>query len=155
MKAALDKATLMKDQGVWLKAIPEGEKYIALMAELEALKKGKLQLENRLKQGSAPANRAKAKGAAKPRGKPKGKPAEQGDRKLPEWKTKKTKGVITRKDEKSGKTTTYYWCPHHGYYTVHKPADCSKADTKPAAQANAAVVQDAVRNALEALQPDE
>jgi hypothetical protein len=31
MKAALDKATLLKDQGVWLKAIPEGEKYIALM----------------------------------------------------------------------------------------------------------------------------
>jgi hypothetical protein len=25
MKAALDKATLMKDQGVWLKAVPEGE----------------------------------------------------------------------------------------------------------------------------------
>jgi hypothetical protein len=156
MKAALDKATLMKDQGVWLKTVPEGEKYIALMAELEALKKGKLQLENRLK-GTAPANRAKAKGAAaaKPRGKPKGKPADQGDRKLPEWKTKKTKDVITRKDDKSGKTTTYYWCPHHGYYTVHKPAECSKADSKPAAQANAAVVQDAVRNALEALQADE
>jgi hypothetical protein len=156
MRAALDKATLMKDQGVWLKAVPEGEKYIALMAELEALKKGKLQLENRLK-GTAPANRAKAKGAAKPRGRPKAKPPEQGDRKLPEWKTKKTKDVITRKDDKSGKTTTYYWCPHHGYYTVHKPADCSKAqaDSKPPAQANAAVVQNAVRNALEALQADE
>jgi hypothetical protein len=157
MKAALDKATLMKDQGVWLKAVPEGEKYIALMAKIENLEKSKLQLENRLK-AAAPA-RAKAKGAAaaKPRGKPKGKPAEQGDRKLPEWKTKKTKDVITRKDDKSGKTTTYYWCPHHGYYTVHKPADCSKgqADSKPAAQANAAVVQDAVRNALEALQADE
>jgi hypothetical protein len=158
MKAALDKATLMKDQGVWLKAVPEGEKYIALMAEIESLKKGKLQLENRLK-AAAPA-RAKAKGAAtaKPRGKPKGKPTDQGDRKLPEWKTKKTKDVITRKDDKSGKTTTYYWCPHHGYYTVHKPADCSKAqaDNKPAAaQANAAVVQDAVRTALEALQADE
>jgi hypothetical protein len=115
-------------------------------------------LENRLK-AAAPA-RAKPKGAAtaKTRGKPKGKPAEQGDRKLPEWKTKKTKDVITRKDDKSGKTTTYYWCPHHGYYTVHKPADCSKAqaDNKPAAaQANAAVVQDAVRTALEALQADE
>jgi hypothetical protein len=157
MRAALDKATLMKDQGVWLKAVPEGEKYIALMAKIENLEKSKLQLENRLK-AAAPA-RAKAKGAAtaKPRGKPKGKPAEQGDRKLPEWKTKKTKDVITRKDDKSGKTTTYYWCPHHGYYTVHKPADCSKAqaDSKPAAQANAAVVQDAVRTALEALQADE
>jgi hypothetical protein len=157
MKAALDKATLMKDQGVWLKAVPEGEQYLALMAKIENLEKSKLQLENRLKQGSAPVNRAKAKGAAtaKPRGKPKGKPTEQGDRKLPEWKTKKTKDTITQKDEKSGKTTTYYWCPHHAYYTVHKPADCSKADTKPAAQANAAVVMDTVHNALVALQADE
>jgi hypothetical protein len=155
MKAALDKATLMKDQGVWLKSIPEGEKYIALMAEIENLKKGKLQLENRLK-GAAPGNRPTAKGTAKPRGKPEGKPSEQGDRKLPEWKTKKTKDTITCKDKKSGKTTTYYWCPHHGYYTVHKPSNCSKAqaDSKPAAQANAAVVQDAVHNALEALQAD-
>jgi hypothetical protein len=127
------------------------------MAEIENLKKGKLQLENRLKQGSAPANRAKAKGAAKPGGKSKGKPAAQGDLKLPEWKTKKTKDSITRKDEKSGKTTIYYWCPHHGYYMVHKPTDCSKAqaDSKPAAQVNAAIVQDAVHNALEALQADE
>jgi hypothetical protein len=158
MKAALDKATLMKDQGVWLKAVPEGEHYLALMAKIESLEKGKLQLENRLK--AAAPTRAKGKGAstAKPRGKPRGKPAEQGDRKLPEWKTKKTKDVITRKDDKSGKITTYYWCPHHGYYTVHKPADCSKAQAdsnKPPAQANAAVIQDAVRNALEALQADE
>jgi hypothetical protein len=124
---------------------------------IENLKKSKLQLENLLKQGSAPANRAKAKGAAKPSGKLKGKPAEQGDRKLPEWKTKKTKDTITHKDEKSGKTTSYYWCPHHGYYTLHKPADSSKAqaDSKLAAQANAAVIQDAVRNALEALQANE
>jgi hypothetical protein len=157
MRLALDKAELMKDQGEWLKTPPEGESYLALTAEIESLEKGKLQLENRLKQGSAPANRAKAKGSAKPRGKPKAKPAEQGDRKLPEWKTKKTKDTISRKDDKSGKTTTYFWCPHHGYYTVHKPADCSKAqaESKPAAQANAAVVQDAVRNALEALQADE
>jgi hypothetical protein len=56
MKAALDKATLMLDQSVWLKAVPEGEKYIALMAEIENRKKGKVQLENRLKQGLAPSN---------------------------------------------------------------------------------------------------
>jgi hypothetical protein len=70
MKAALDKATLMKDQGVWLKAVPEGEHYLALMAKIESLEKGKLQLENHLK-AAAPTNRAKAKATAKPRGKPK------------------------------------------------------------------------------------
>jgi hypothetical protein len=72
------------------------------------------------------------KGGGKP-------PADKGDHKLPDWKTKKNK-----------KTTTYYWCPHHGYYTAHNPSDCKAQGTnsKPAAEANAAVVQDVVCHAL-------
>jgi hypothetical protein len=77
-------------------------------------------------------------------------PADKGDHKLPDWKTKKTKGVITRMGAKTKKTTTYYWCPHHGYYTAHKPSDCKAQGTnsKPAAEANAAVVQDVICHAL-------
>jgi hypothetical protein len=66
--------------------------------------------------------------------------------------------MITPTAPKTGKTTTYYWCPHHVYDVVHKPEDChtkGAANSKPAAQANVAVVQDAVCNALEALQADE
>jgi hypothetical protein len=115
-------------------------------------------LESHLKK-KGPDNKDKGAGKRRNQGKGGDKPQTAGKQecKLPAWKTKKTEDVITRKDDKSGKTTTYYWCPHHGYYMVHKPADCSKAqaDSKPAAQANAAVVQDAVHNVLEALQADE
>jgi hypothetical protein len=159
MKLALDKAELMKDKGEWLKATPEGEKIIALMAKLETLEKSNLQLENRLKKGKGPDKDNKGPGKRRNKsGKGSGdKPqADKADRKMPAWKTKKTKDVVTRMDEKTKKTTTYYWCPKHGYYTVHKPSECKlEADSKPTAQANAAVVQSAVRTALEALQADE
>jgi hypothetical protein len=158
MKLALGKAELMKDKGEWLKATPEGEKIIALMAKLETLEKSNLQLENRLKKGKGPDKDSKGPGKHRNKGKGGGdKPqANKDDCKMPAWKTKKTKDVITHTDEKTKKTTTYYWCPKHGYYTVHKLSECKlEANSMPAAQANAAMVQSAVCTALEALQADE
>jgi hypothetical protein len=28
---------------------------------------------------------------------------------------------------------TYHWCPHHGFWTVHKPSECTLATNEPAA----------------------
>jgi hypothetical protein len=118
MKMALDKATLMQDKGVWLKATPEGEKYIAFMAKLETLETKNLQLEYHLRKNKGPDNKDnKDKGAGKCRNHRKAGDklqANKGDRKLPAWKTKNTKNEITHMNPKSKKTTTYYWCPDHG-----------------------------------------
>jgi hypothetical protein len=29
--------------------------------------------------------------------------------------------------------TVYHWCPHHGFWTVHKPSECTLATNEPAA----------------------
>jgi hypothetical protein len=29
--------------------------------------------------------------------------------------------------------TIYHWCPHHGFWTVHKPSECTLATNEPAA----------------------
>jgi hypothetical protein len=81
MRLAFGKAKLMNHNGEWLKATPGGEKIIALMSKLKTLEKSSSQLQNRLKQGVAPANKAKPKGVAKPCGKPKAgtKPADELD----------------------------------------------------------------------------
>ena len=43
------------------------------------------------------------------------------------WKEKKIAGkeILNRNDR------TYYWCPHHKAYTIHKPEECRLATKKP------------------------
>jgi hypothetical protein len=96
----------MQDRGEWHKATLEGEKIIVLMAKLETLEKSNLPLENRIKKSKGP---DKDKGTSKRHNKgPKGRgkpPADKGDHKLPGWKTKKTKDIITSMDPKTTMTT--------------------------------------------------
>ena len=43
------------------------------------------------------------------------------------WKEKKVAG----KETLIKNSKTYYWCPYHKAYTIHKPDDCRLATKKP------------------------
>jgi hypothetical protein len=145
LKLTLDKAETMKSQGEWLKHSPQGEQIIALAAKINALEKNNLQLQDRLKKGSGGADAdADAEGKH-----PKGN---KDKKSMPEWKSKKTGETKVHKDPKTGKTTTYYWCPHHGYYTAHKPEECKDkpptAPTPPPAPAPAPTPSETAAQAI-------
>jgi hypothetical protein len=74
---------------------------------------------------------------------------------MPDWKKKKTGETKVHKDPKTGKTTTYYWCPYHKYFTAHKPLECrdkpANAPTPPPPPAptpSETAAQGVVRSAL-------
>jgi hypothetical protein len=89
---------MVKD-GVWMKPDPDHETIIALKAQLFSQNKGGPKLS----------------------GKRDGKRDDK-------WKTTPPKKGESKKKVVTinGKKVTYYWCPHHGRYTIHKPQDCRK-----------------------------
>jgi hypothetical protein len=51
------------------------------------------------------------------------------------------KGNKPKDGEASSKTLgdiNYYWCPHHGFWTAHKPSECTLATNGPAESAKSA-----------------
>jgi hypothetical protein len=124
LKITLDKAEIMKSQGEWLKNSPQGEQIVALTAKIQGLEKRNLQLQDRYKKGGGAGN---PKGKVKPDGKHPNGPKDK--KPMPDWKKKKTGETKVHKDPKTGKTTTYYWCPYHKYFTAHKPSDCRDKPT--------------------------
>lgn len=136
LKMTLDKASTMKSLGEWLKHTPQGEQIVALAAKVNVLEKTNLQLQDRLKKGGGADTKGKGKNGKKKVKKDQKGGSKDGKPQIPDWKTKKTTETLVRKDAKSGKSTTYYWCPHHGYYTAHTPAECkAKAPTNTPAPA--------------------
>jgi predicted RNA-binding Zn-ribbon protein involved in translation (DUF1610 family) len=93
--------TGMVKDGVWMKPDPDHETIIALKAQLFSQNKGE--------------------GGPKKSGKRDGNRDEKW-KTTPPKKGESNKKVVTI----NGKKVTYYWCPHHGRYTIHKPQDCRK-----------------------------
>lgn len=125
LKLTLDKSATMKSLHQWLKDAPEHEQIIALVAQVDSLK---LQLQDNLKRGAK--GPAGPKQPRKPKANKDQKP-KAAKRDVPAWKNKKTTEVKVRTDPYSSKQTTYYWCPHHKYYTAHKPVDCRLKGNNP------------------------
>jgi hypothetical protein len=51
------------------------------------------------------------------------------------------KGIKPKDGDASSKTVgdiTYYWCPNHGFWTAHKPSECTLAHNAPAESAKSA-----------------
>jgi hypothetical protein len=89
---------MVKD-GVWMKPDPDHETVIALKAQLFSQQKEE----------------------GKKMGKRDGKKDDKW-KTTPPKKGESGKKVVTI----NGKKVTYYWCPHHGRYMIHKPQDCKK-----------------------------
>jgi hypothetical protein len=97
---------------------PEVEQIIALAAQVKDLK---LQLQDRRKD----ADGSNAKRSKKPDSKGHShSDAGENPRKVPAWQKEYTTDTMVRPNEKTGESTTYHSCPHHGRYTVHKLSVC-------------------------------
>jgi len=49
----------------------------------------------------------------------------------------------------NGKKVTYYWCPHHNHYTIHKPQDCCLQQTQQKPKLKSAEAVTAAKNKKE------
>jgi hypothetical protein len=59
------------------------------------------------------------------------------------------KGNKPKDGEASSKNVgdiTYHWCPHHGFWTAHKPSECTLATNGPAESAKPAAKSSAKRS---------
>jgi hypothetical protein len=112
MTLALHFYTDRERHGQWNKLSPDKEQIVALTAELRSLQqKGR----SGGKHGNKDGKDKKGKGKGNGKGK-------KGKGKRPEWMT--TPPATGEKHEKVVKDKTYYWCPNHEMWTVHKPDDC-------------------------------
>jgi hypothetical protein len=111
MDLVLAKYTTLVMKEEWLKFAPtDAEQVTALHAKVDAIDKRTMKFEDKKQKGKPKAQNDKGKGK-RDKGKKDGKGKDA-------WKTRKTADKITR----DGKT--YFWCPHHGAYGLHKPNDC-------------------------------
>ena len=135
-------ARLLDEENTWGKLTEDQEKIVAMMAEINSLKK-----ERRGTSTSKPTKQKTA--SSKPQANKKDQSKKNKDQKKKAsdrwaWKNKPPKDNDGKEGNvfvKTFETKKYYWCPHHnngaGMWTLHHPNDCKANKTKTNTPTNA------------------
>jgi hypothetical protein len=102
---------ILKLKGTWTATTPRDEQVLALTAEIAALKEGrkpkKEKDRNTFKSKMSPSERFTGEQA---------------------WKAVTPKNGEAH--SKPVRKLIFHWCPHHGFWTAHKPEDCTLGATE-------------------------
>jgi len=142
------KFDFLKTKGKLGAKSPDGEKIVAMAAEINSLK-GQLKLDPKL---SAIAGEGKKGDGKSSKKKNKKNTSNKKDQKKDEaWKKEPPKAGESKEGKKVGKYT-FNWCEHHMAWTVHKPANCilgkQRKEEQKKPKANSATVAATATSAI-------
>lgn len=129
MQLALNKYENLIAEDKWKAMSPEQEQLVALNAEFEKLKDENLKLSRSIKKKNKKDAPKKAEKKSK-----KGNKNKQRQNADMEWKKKPPRDGESHTKTVSNKT--YYWCPAHMAWTIHKPAECRLNQERDSNQSN-------------------
>ena len=112
--SAFKKFEILRKDNKWNSMSPEQEHIIALASVVKKLKDDNLKLSESVNTSSP--GKGKGKGQ-----KPAGKQSQCGKGKE-EWKKQELKYGEANTKKVNGKT--YFWCPTHQAWTIHRPEEC-------------------------------
>jgi hypothetical protein len=144
MTFATCKCNYLKTKEIWGAKSPGGEKIVAMLAALNALK-GHLMLNDKLRDVIKGKGKGKGRGQG---GNRKTKNKKKSGNKAKQKEDKAWEKVPPKSWDKQSKegASTYHWCEHHMAWCMHKPSVChlgkehkeDQQKTKPANTANSA-----------------
>lgn len=120
MQLAKDKYDALVEAEKWMAKSEEQKKIVALEATVDQLKRN-------IARGKGDTNKSE-------QNKKQDKKSHNKGYEKPEWMTKEPSGSDPKTKDVDGKT--YYWCPTHGAWGRHKPADCKGKGYRPGKEAN-------------------
>jgi hypothetical protein len=120
MARAQNKYKVMVESKSWAAPSKEEEKIVALEAEIKKLSNSK--------QSTKKKTDKKGKGKGKGKGENKDDKSNKGKYNPPAWKLKPPKP--NEKNNKEVEGRTYWWCPNHKMWTLHKPSECNGVKPK-------------------------